>query len=227
MNSIITKNSFSNCKNLKKVYIGERVSIENLDLSQTQIKNSNLLKDYQKETDNIIWADASIINQARLQGDNDQTHLSNLIEKLKSLDINIDNKLVKDDQELNQEFDRQIQKKKDLETKLTEISSKANSSQVDKESLQKEVDELKTLVEKLQKEDELNNLKKELVSNETKHQSELKEINLLFDTDSLFYERIDFAGLLEGLKKFINAKKEKLQSTEADLEDLKERIDPT
>jgi uncharacterized protein YfcZ (UPF0381/DUF406 family) len=188
MNSIITKNSFNNCKNLKKVYIGEKVSIENLDLSQTQVKTSNLLKDYQKETDNIIWADTSIIDKARLQGDNDETHLTNLIDKLKSLEINVDNQIIKDEQELNQEFDRQIQKKHDLEAKLAEVSAKANSSEVDKELLQKKVDELKELVNDLQEESnqtvnkdlEIIKLKKELAQEQGWWDKWIADDNLSF-----------------------------------------------
>jgi uncharacterized protein YfcZ (UPF0381/DUF406 family) len=200
MNSIITKNSFNNCKNLKKVYIGEKVSIENLDLSQTQVKTSNLLKDYQKETDNIIWADTSIIDKARLQGDNDETHLINLIDKLKSLEINVDNQIIKDEQELNQEFDRQIQKKHDLEAKLAEVSAKANSSEVDKELLQKKVDELKELVNDLQEESnqivdkdlEIAKLKKELAQEQgwwdkwiEDESSNRVQVNARQDTNSL------------------------------------------
>jgi len=148
MNSIITKNSFAKCTNLKQIYIGENTNISPLDLSQTSIKTSLQLKDYQANTNNIIYADASIIKQTKYKA----TYLTNLINKLKQLDININSSIVKDEENLQKEFTRQDNQRQNIANYWQIIAQQLNSSEPNKTELQNKVNELTNYIISLQEE---------------------------------------------------------------------------
>jgi hypothetical protein len=54
MASIITNNSFTNCKKLKKIYLNPETIIGSLDLSKTQIKDYQEPEKYDKNTSNNV-----------------------------------------------------------------------------------------------------------------------------------------------------------------------------
>lgn len=169
MNSIITSNSFTNCKNLKKIYINPDSVINSLDLSKTKIRNHSTSEQYSKALSNdwTIYAPSRVIYQtkfppkdASVGTDLTAEEITNLEKKLEkalgelfSKSISFTELLGKitgyrqSISEREQALKEAKEKEKKLLASLESLTTELNSSNVDKIALERQIQGLKEQVD--------------------------------------------------------------------------------
>jgi chromosome segregation ATPase len=191
MSSIITNNSFSNCQNLKKIYINPEASISSLDLSKTRISNYSASEQYNKQTsdDYTIYASNRVINQTKFPSQDSSVGTDLTTEEITNLEKRLEQALgdlsqqgfsitnllqrvtgyqqnVAEQEKILQESKQQAQ---ELQNSLEDLTIELNSSQTNKLILENKVRELNEQIQALeqipfQRDVEITNLKRQLTS---------------------------------------------------------------
>jgi hypothetical protein len=170
MTSIITNNSFTNCKKLKKIYLNPDTIIGSLDLSKTLIKTYQEPERYDKTTsNNAIFANSRVIHQTKFPPQDAGTNTDLTSEEITQLEQKLTQTLAETSSSglrigellgritgFNREVERRKQElqaeqkqNKDLQAKLASIHDQLNSSQVDKLALENQVKELDNQLERI------------------------------------------------------------------------------
>jgi len=196
MASIISNNSFTNCKKLKKIYLNPETIIGALDLSKTLIRNYQVPEKYDKSTgDNAIFAANRVIHNtkfppkdASVGTDLTSEEITKLEEKLtkaladtSSSGLKIGelfNKIIKFNEKTEYQklkLEKAKKQKEEFQKKIDSINTELNSSQVDKLSLENQVKELNEELEKIKTNNVLDNV---LDANE---RTDVKHLKNFFD----------------------------------------------